>query len=132
MSNIYFSASTKGFYLDDIHGDNIPDDAVKITAKRHDELMQAQAEGKSISADKGGHPVASDPPPPSAEEISAQLSRSAQEELDKSDVTVARCYEAGVPVPEQWRTYRSALRAIVKAPTSATELPTRPAYPAGT
>ena len=58
----------------------------------------------------------------------------AQELLDKSDVTIARCTENSVAVPGAWATYRKALRAIVGATTGdATKaLPTRPAYPAGT
>ena len=129
---MFYSAQTGGFYSTDIHGENIPADAVEITAEHHAALMQAQSEGKVIAADDSGSPVAVSPPPPSAEEIAARLAREAQEALNKSDVTVARCYEAAVPVPEEWRTYRTALRAIVKAPAGATKLPARPEWPAGT
>jgi hypothetical protein len=52
--------------------------------------------------------------------------------LDASDRTVLRCFEAGVAVTEDWKTYRVALRAIVAGSSGATALPTRPAYPAGT
>lgn len=54
----------------------------------------------------------------------------AQAALLQSDITVLRCYEAGLSLPAEWRTYRAALRAIVSAPdASAMTLPVRPAYP---
>lgn len=56
----------------------------------------------------------------------------AQAALDRSDITVIRCYEHVVAVPAEWVAYRDALRAVVAGgPTSAT-LPAQPAYPAGT
>ncbi|WP_234775162.1 hypothetical protein [Paraburkholderia tropica] len=58
----------------------------------------------------------------------------AQSALDKSDITVSRCYENAVELPAAWVAYRKALRAIVGAASGdATQsLPTQPAYPAGT
>lgn len=54
--------------------------------------------------------------------------------LDESDITVLRCAEAGVPVPQAWRDYRAALRLIVSSDIGDPDagLPARPAYPAGT
>lgn len=60
---MYYSKSTGGFYDAAIHGDNIPADAVEITAERHAALMQAQAAGKQIVANENAYPVAIDPPP---------------------------------------------------------------------
>lgn len=59
-----FSKLTGGFYDRSIHGDNIPSDAVEITAEYHAELLAAQSEGKQISADETGAPIAIDPPKP--------------------------------------------------------------------
>jgi hypothetical protein len=56
----------------------------------------------------------------------------AQIALDKSDVTVGRCYEHGVAVPAGWTDYRAALRAHVSGGPTAVALPVAPAYPAGT
>lgn len=50
--------------------------------------------------------------------------------LDASDVTVLRCYEALVDVPEDWRIYRAALRAIVASGHGP--IPDAPPFPAGT
>ena len=56
----------------------------------------------------------------------------AQAALTKSDVTVIRCYSAGVAVPSANQTYRNALRAIVNGTdTTSTVLPTEPPIPTG-
>ena len=60
---MFFSASTGGFYTREIHGDNIPDDAVEITAEEHQALLEGQSQGKRIVADENGYPVLHDPPP---------------------------------------------------------------------
>lgn len=52
--------------------------------------------------------------------------------LAKSDTTVIRCAEHGVAVPQEWKDYRSALRAIVSGSSTTTQLPTEPVYPPGT
>jgi len=55
--------------------------------------------------------------------------------LDVSDITVLRCVEKSVAVPQEWAAYRASLRTIVGATTvgdPTQPLPTRPAYPAGT
>lgn len=54
----FFSPSTGGFYTSETHGDRIPADAVKVTARRHAQLMAAQADGAVIVAGKGGKPEA--------------------------------------------------------------------------
>ena len=69
----------------------------------------------------------------STEEVEADALASAkaaaQVALDKSDVTILRCYERGVAVPTEWADYRAALRLIVSGTSEATELPVRPEYP---
>ena len=74
----------------------------------------------------GNTPLPYEPDP---EEARAALKTSAQVALDKSDVTLLRCYERGVSVPTEWADYRAALRAIVGGTSEATELPVRPEYP---
>lgn len=61
---MYYAKSTNGFYDAAIHGDSIPADAVEITSEYHAALMQAQGEGKQITSDENGSPLAIDPPQP--------------------------------------------------------------------
>ena len=48
----------------------------------------------------------------------------AREALEASDITVLRCVERGIAVPQAWAAYREALREVVR--TGAGELPARP------
>jgi len=62
MNKFYFSKSTLGFYVADIHGDGIPNDAVEITKEKHEELLAGQSSGKIISGDESGNPILVDLP----------------------------------------------------------------------
>lgn len=55
---LFWSKSTGGFYSGDIHGRNMPTDAVKITPKRHAELVKAHQGGADIVAGGRGLPEA--------------------------------------------------------------------------
>lgn len=66
-----FSATTNGFYDADIHGENIPDDAVEITAEEYAALFEDQSLGKCIQSDSDGLPVAVDHVPSTEELASA-------------------------------------------------------------
>lgn len=79
---MFYSKTTGGFYDRSIHGDNIPDDAVEITAEQHRELIEGQSQGKRIVADEAGHPVLVDPPPPTPEQIITQYTGAVQQHLD--------------------------------------------------
>lgn len=68
--------------------------------------------------------------PPSAPEVDMRLD--AQAALDRSDITIIRCYEHGVAVPAEWGSYRTALRAIVAGGPRSVALPAQPSYPVGT
>lgn len=58
------------------------------------------------------------------------LKRKAQEALDRSDKTILRCSENNIDVPEEWASYRAALRDIVK--NGLGTVPAQPEYPEGT
>lgn len=65
---------------------------------------------------------------------SDEARNAARHALAESDITVLRCAEAGVPVPQAWRDYRAALRLIVSSAAGDPDvgLPPRPDYPPGT
>ena len=79
---MFYSKSTGGFYTTEIHGDNIPADAVEITEAEHAALIEGQGRGKVIVADESGRPILQDPPPPTAEQIVAQYTAAVQKRLD--------------------------------------------------
>ena len=79
---MFYSKQTGGFYSREIHCDNIPSDAVEISAEDHAALLEGQSQGKIISADKNGKPVLKDPPPPIPEQIIAQYTGAVQQHLD--------------------------------------------------
>ncbi len=74
--------------------------------------------------DEGNTPQPYEPPP-------VDLKAAAQEALNKCDRTALRCFKAKVEWPTEWKDYDAELRAIMNGTSSATELPTRPDYPAG-
>ena len=79
---MFYSKTTGGFYTREIHGDNIPADAVDITEAEHAELLEGQSQGKLIVADESGRPILQDPQPPTAEQIIAQYTAAVQKHLD--------------------------------------------------
>ncbi|WP_311270843.1 hypothetical protein [Sphingobium sp. WCS2017Hpa-17] len=54
---IFYSASTPGFFDDQIHA-TLPADAVPVTDEQHQQLLTAQSEGAAIGADSDGNPRA--------------------------------------------------------------------------
>lgn len=79
---MYYAESTGGFYSREIHGDNIPPDAVEITDAEHAALLAGQSTGKIITAGAGGKPVLADQPKATAphvwERIKAERDRRIQ------------------------------------------------------
>ena len=59
---MFYSKTTGGFYIKEIHGTNIPNDAVTISAELHASLLEGQAQGKNIVGDDDGFPVLVDSP----------------------------------------------------------------------
>ncbi len=75
--SLYYSKTAAGFYDSAIHAKaQIPADAVEISAAKHRELLAAQAQGKMISADGNGWPMAIDRPAPTPAQL-AELNRTA-------------------------------------------------------
>ena len=86
-----YSKSTSGFYSREIHGDNIPADAVEITTEQHDALLEGQSQGKIISADENGSPILIEPPPLTTEQIIQGFVAEIQKHLD--DFAKTRGYD---------------------------------------
>lgn len=106
---IYYSKTTKGFYCEEIHGTNIPDDCVQISSETHQSLLNEQSQGKQIVPDEKGFPIAIVPPviPPTWEEI-----RSKRNGLLKNSDWAVAGDATPKPSKESWITYRQALRDV--------------------
>lgn len=76
---MFYSASTGGFYVLEIHGNNIPSDAVEITSEYHNELLTGQSNGMVISHDEDGYPILV----PAAGPTNDQLAVEARSERDR-------------------------------------------------
>lgn len=110
---MFYSKSTGGFYTADIHGDNIPSDAVEITAEQHRALIEGQSSGKIIAADKNGFPMLQERPAPSAAELAAQQKAEASAYLASTDWYVTRKAETGADIPADVSTQRAAARVLL-------------------
>ena len=103
---IFYSAKQNGFYAREIHGDNIPADAVEITEAEHAALIEGQSLGKRIVADASGRPILQDPPPPTTEQIMAEYVERTQKRLDdfartrNYDGIMSACTYAASTVPK--------------------------------
>lgn len=123
-SQKYFSASTRGFYASDVHGNKMPKDAVAISDEQYQDVHSKLVTGHKLGSDEQGCPIAVEPPLPTSEQLLAQNQYQAKHNLQASDVVILRAYEDGEPVPAEWAAYRRALREVI-AGTHA-ELPAPP------
>lgn len=57
-----FSKTTNGFYDLEIHGQNVPVDAVEISSELYLALIDGQTMGKLIVSDENGYPFLVDQP----------------------------------------------------------------------
>lgn len=110
---MFYSTKNGGFYAREIHGDNIPADAVEITIEEHQALLEGQSQGKRIVADANGYPVLADPPAPTAAEVQAQKNAEARAYLASTDWYVVRLQETGTPIPSDISAARQAARDSV-------------------
>lgn len=122
---MFYSKSTGGFYVEELHGVSIPADAVEITAEQHAALLAGQSAGKRISANANGFPVLQDPPPPPPEQILASIAAAVQAHMDAAaqtagydDVKSAVTYAEEPAVPKfqnegrAFRAWRSRVWAL--------------------
>ena len=107
------SKSARGFYDAAIHGDNMPEDVVEITAEEHAALLDGQSNGKVIDFDAEGYPFLADPPAPTAEQLQAQANTEARAYLASTDWYVIRQQETGEPIPDDVMAERAEARASV-------------------
>jgi len=99
---MYYAKSTGGFYAKEIHGTNIPKDAVEITEEYWEKLLQEQSLGKQIVPDDKGYPILKDPPMPTQEEINAHNKKSRQKAYETETDPLFFKYQRGETTREEW------------------------------
>lgn len=126
---MFYSKSTGGFYDREIHGNNIPADAVEITAEQHAALIEGQSQGKRIVADEVGHPVLADPPPPTDDDLAAVIRAERNMKIAACDWTVLSDAPLTTTEKTNWEAYRQALRDVTAQTTfpQSVEWPVAPA-----
>lgn len=110
---MFYSKTTGGFYSTEIHGDNIPADAVEISAAEHQALIDGQSNGKRIVADDQGCPYLADPAPLSDAELQVQKNAEARDYLASTDWYVTRFAETGVAIHDDIKAARQAARDAI-------------------
>ena len=117
---MFYSKSTGSFYATEIHGDNIPSDAVEITTEEHQALLEGQSQGKIISADKNGKPVLKNPPPLTLDEVKAAKLAEINAECDAEIGAIKATY----PDTEvmSWDKQEQEARALLANATATTPL----------
>lgn len=91
---LFYSKTTNGFYLQEIHGSSIPLDAVEISREYYQELLHGETEGKSISSDPSGNPVLIERPDPTADQLKELAIAQDKAYLASTDYVVSKISEA--------------------------------------
>lgn len=60
----YFSIQTNGFYVDEVHGQNMPEDKIEISEQQWHEYLQALSNDKQLILDKTNTLILIDKPSP--------------------------------------------------------------------
>lgn len=99
---MFYSKSSRGFYNNDIHGENIHEDAVEITPEQHAALLEGQSQGKIISADENGYPILIDPPPLTEAQIQDAVTAARAAAYVKESDPLFFKYQRGEVHKEDW------------------------------
>lgn len=120
MSNLpdYHFSALAGFVLlpGDTPVDQLPSDAVPVTAARYAAIQAELAQGRTITMDDDGQPMTEPPLVVTAEQLDAEARSRRDNLLRSTDWIVTRAVERGESVPAVVVAYRQALRDITEQP----------------
>lgn len=123
---MYYSKNTGGFYDTEIHGANMPDDVVEISADEHAMLLRGQSNGQIIAANGNGFPTLADMPEPTTGELLAQCKTRAKQLLIKSDWTQQADVANVLINKAEFDDFRVIVRDLFLRPVPAPEFPETP------
>lgn len=119
----------KDGFFDDSYGGFVPESAVEISQDKYIELLNGQAQGKQIIADKTGNPVLIDPQPSavhelnhdtlqweiSAEKQTALLTEKRNRLIEQIDSHAAAIYSTWTRFESEYRERQAAAEAFKSA-----------------
>ena len=123
----FYDKTTNGFYIEGLH--EIPTGAMEINEESYQKLLEGQATGKQIIANKQGNPVLVDPQPSnahelnldtlkweiSAEKLTALLTEKRDALIDKIDNHAATIYSQWTRFESEYRERQTAAEAYKAA-----------------
>lgn len=109
---MFYSKSTGGFYIIEVHGANMPVDAVGISEAHYADLIAGQSSGRVIVADQDGSPYLADAPTPTTEQLADAARQTRDTLMAASDWTVLADSPLSTAQKNSWKAYRQALRDV--------------------
>ncbi|HYG45601.1 MAG TPA: tail fiber assembly protein [Bordetella sp.] len=127
MKTVFYSKSSNGFYVPEIHGDDMPEDAVLLQRGEieHAELLAGTTIGQLIVADEHGYPTLQDRPAETDEALRLHALAQRDVFLAEAGIRIAPLQDAidvGEATAEEeasltmWKRYRVALNRIEQVP----------------
>lgn len=137
---MHYSAKNNAFYEDTMKDDYIqagswPDDLVEITDEAYNALFDGQSDGKVITPGANGHPVLTDPPPPTDEELIAQANSRIKSLMAYATSAIGPLQDAedlGIQTDDEaellkaWKKYRVQLNRVDTSRAGAIDWPEAP------
>ena len=118
----YYSFSTKGYYTSEIHGENIPSDALEMTDEVYDQVFEAHCRGYVLEACDINGVKAVPPPAKTKEEKAADVRFKRNNLLDDLDKRVNN--------PLRWDAYSDAYKAaLTKYRQDLLDVPQQDGFP---
>ncbi|WP_336795701.1 tail fiber assembly protein [Erwinia aphidicola] len=136
----FYSAKNNGFYPDVLRDEyeqagSWPDDLVEISDETYNALFDGQSAGKVITAGDDGHPVLTNPAPPTDEELIAQADSRVKSLMAYATSAIAPLQDAedlGMQTDDEaamlkaWKKYRVQLNRVDTSRAGAIDWPEVP------
>lgn len=129
-----------GFYLSELFQDYElsgawPNDAIEISERWYEYLIEGQGVGKVITVNEYGQPVLADPAPPAPEEIiqyAAELKNKLMDEANTALLPLQDAVDLGIATESEsamlieWKKYRVLLNRVDTSKAPDIEWPEKP------
>lgn len=129
-----------GFYLSELFQDyelsgTWPNDAIEISERWYEYLIEGQGVGKVITVNEYGQPVLADPAPPAPEEIiqyAAELKNKLMDEANTALLPLQDAVDLGIATESEsamlieWKKYRVLLNRVDTSKAPDIEWPEKP------